>query len=230
MHIKIVGFKIHIDVEFIFQNGEMTLLKGGSGAGKSTILQAIFWALYGNMRSIYNNTGITKNLSVTLSLPGITIFRKKNPELLTVTLDDNSNYQDAIAQSVIDNKYGNRELWKSCSYIEQKSRCALLSGSGAERLELLNALSFTGENPKEYIKKISENLKLVTSEFEKSQSSFITELDIYTKQLENKPVKHFIFLHKNSRSFRFALEWFPAFPKHQSLLQTGLRSIENTTG
>jgi len=192
MHIKIVGFKIHIDVEFIFQNGEMTLLKGGSGAGKSTILQAIFWALYGNMRSIYNNTGITKNLSVTLSLPGITVFRKKNPELLTVTLDDNSTYQDEIAQSIIDNKYGNRELWKSCSYIEQKSRCGLLSGSGAERLELLNALSFTGENPKEYISKINEKLKEVTNDFEKCQSSFLTELDIYTKQLEEKPVKHLL--------------------------------------
>ena len=88
MHIKIVGFKIHIDVEFIFQNGEMTLLKGSSGAGKSTILQAVFWALYGNMRSIYNNAGITKNLSVTLSLPGITIYRKKNPELLSSKFTD----------------------------------------------------------------------------------------------------------------------------------------------
>ena len=191
MHVKIIGFKIHIDVDFIFNNNEMTLLKGSSGAGKSTILQSIYWALYGNMRSIYNNSGITKNLSVTLSLPGITIIRKKNPELLTVDIGGNI-YEDLVAQNVIEDLYGNRELWKACSYIEQKTRCALLSGTGGERLELLNALSFTGENPKEYISKIGEKLKEMNINFDKNQSSFLTELNIYTKNLEEKPVKHLL--------------------------------------
>jgi len=187
MHIKIVGFKIHLEVEFIFKNGEMTLLRGSSGAGKSTILQAIFWALFGNMRGIYNNARITKNLSVYLSLPEITIFRKKNPELLSVTIN-NKNYEDVIAQTIIDNIFGNRELWKACSYIEQKSRCSLLSGSGSERMELLNALSFTGETPKEYINKISTMLKEKTNEFERDQSNFVFELNLYTKTLSERTI------------------------------------------
>lgn len=184
MHIKIVGFKKHLDREFVFENNEMILLKGKSSAGKSSILQAVFWGFYGNMRDIYNNVTPIKKLSVTLSIPGITIHRKKNPELLTVTLSDGKVYHDAIAQSIIDNKYGNRELWKACSYIEQKSRCSLLSGSCAERMELLNALSFTGETPKEYISKINQKLKEVTLEFEKFQSSFLTELNIYTEEIK----------------------------------------------
>jgi len=191
MHVKIEGFKIHIDVEFIFNNNEMILLKGGSGAGKSTILQAIYWCLYGNMRSIYNNTRITKNLSVTLSLPGIKVSRKKNPELLTVELNGNF-YEDLVAQNIIDERYGNRELWKACSYIEQKSRCAILSGSGSERLELLNALSFTGDSPKQYITKISEKLKEATTVFEKSQACFLTELEIYNQGIKERPVKHLL--------------------------------------
>src|SRR5579883_3314844 len=156
MHVKISGFKIHLNLELTFEDGKMTLLKGESGVGKSTILQAIFWAFYGNMRSIYNNAKVTKNLSVTIILPNMVIFRKKNPELLRLTLnipkprnivcpkdnlniqkprnidcpkynlnidnkskssqnEDNENqsyqvYEDDIAQAMIDNYYGNREL------------------------------------------------------------------------------------------------------------------------
>jgi DNA repair exonuclease SbcCD ATPase subunit len=186
MHIKIVGFKIHIDVDFIFENGTMILLRGESGCGKSTILQSIFWVLYGNMRGIYNSMGITKNLSVTLSLPDMTVFRKKNPELLTVKMD--KIYEDQVAQSIIDSRYGNRELWKACSYIEQKTRCSLLEGSNKERMEVLNFLSFSGENPKEYIAKINDNLKEVTNEFNLKQAGFIAELNIFTQNLKENPV------------------------------------------
>lgn len=190
MRIKICGFKCHIEVEYSFITNEMTLIKGQSGIGKSSILQSIFWALYGNMRSIYNNAGITKKLSVLLSFPGITIHRKKNPELLTVTTTDEKIYEDAIAQSIIDLQFGNREVWKACSYIEQQSRCSLLSGSGNERLELLNALSFTGENPKDYIIKINEKLKEVTNLFTTSQASFVTEINLYSSELKETPVTY----------------------------------------
>lgn len=185
MRIKIIGFKCHLETEYIFANNEMTLIKGASGAGKSSILQAIFWALYGGMRSIYNNLRITKNLSVCLELPGITINRKKNSDLLIVTIGDKI-YEDNVAQGLIDKMFGTKEVWKACSYIEQQSRCSLLSGSGSERLELLNALSFTGENPKDYINKISEKLKEVTSLFTTQQAVFTTEIEIYTKSLKGK--------------------------------------------
>ena len=187
MHVKIVGFKCHIDSEYSFSNGEITLLKGPSGVGKSTILQAIYWCLYGNMRSIYNNAGITKKLSVTLYLPEITIHRKKNPELLQVTIGEQT-FEDKIGQSLINNKLGEKELWRACSYIEQKSRCSLVSGSSNERMTLLNSLSFTGENPKECIKKISENLKQVNGEFLLKQQELTTESNIYQGEISEKPI------------------------------------------
>jgi DNA repair exonuclease SbcCD ATPase subunit len=188
MHIKISGFKIHLEADLIFENDKMTLLRATSGAGKSTILQAIFWAMYGNMRGIYNANRVTKNLSVTLSLPGMTIVRKKNPEFLSVSLN-NKLYEDTVAQGIIDNTYGHRELWRACSYIEQKQRCALLSGTAAERMELLNALSFTGENPKEYINKIGLVLKEKVNEFERLQSVFVSELNTYTEMLKVRTIR-----------------------------------------
>ena len=123
MHVKIVGFKCHIDATFDFNSNEMTLLKGYSGAGKSTILQSIYWCLYGNIRGIYNNTGITKKLSVTLYISDLTIHRKKNPELLQITISNsNKTYEDKVAQAIIDQKFGNKDLWRACSYIQQKER------------------------------------------------------------------------------------------------------------
>ena len=187
MRIKIQGFKCHLDEEYLFEDGQMSLIKGESGRGKSTILQAIFWVLYGNMRSIYNNTGGTKSLSVTLEIPGFVISRKKNPELLVVFTED-KRYEDAVAQKAIESLFGPRDVWKACSYIEQQSRCSLLSGSTAERMDLLNSLSFTGETPKEYISKINQKLKEVDHEFTKFQASFTTEVNLYSQSLEKKPV------------------------------------------
>jgi len=205
MRIKIKAFKSCLDAEYIFEAGKMTLLDGGSGAGKTTILQAIFWAMYGNMRGIYNNTGITKNLSVELTLPGIKIFRKKNSDLLVLTIYENNGdqiiemnpegsspifektYENAIAQAEIDKRYGNRDLFHAATYIEQKDRCTLLSGTGAERLELLNSLSFTGESPKEYISKINTALKSATLDFEKAQAVYSSDSAKFLEEVEKIP-------------------------------------------
>ena len=172
------------------------------------------------MRGIYNNNRVTKNLSVYLSLPGITILRKKNPELLSVTYEDKTYEDKDVAQSIIDNMFGHRELWRACSYIEQKSRCSLLSGSGIERMELLNALSFTGENPKEYINKISTILKEKTLEFEKNQAVFIQELNCYTESLKNKTIK-FLYKEEDIKKIEYNIDHFKEEEKryHELLLQ-----------
>src|SRR5680860_372601 len=118
MHVKIVGFKCHLDTHYDFHPNSMVLLKGESGAGKSTILQAIFWGLYGSMRGIYNNTGLIKKCSVTLQINQLVIYRQKRPELLRVTIlnpNDKSEktYEDDVAQQIIVQAFGSKELWKS---------------------------------------------------------------------------------------------------------------------
>ena len=191
MHIKIVGFKCHVDVHYDFNVGEIILMKGPSGSGKSTILQAIFWCLYGSMRGIYNNTGEIKSCSVTLSINDLVIYRQKRPELLKVSININNtenNYEDIVAQQIIIQAFGTKKLWKSCSYIGQKDRCSLLSGSSYERLELLNQLSFDNNNPKEYISRIDKELKSVNNNFIITQSNFTTELNLFTKELTDRPV------------------------------------------
>ncbi len=204
MHVKIVGFKCHLDASYDFENDTMVLLKGVSGAGKSTVLQAIFWALYGSMRGIYNNSGQMKKCSVTLQINQLIIYRQKRPELLRVTIVPLPNpnpttqptqspqpertYVDTVAQKIIDQAFGSKTLWKSCSYVTQKERCSLLSGSAADRLTLLNQLSFDQDNPKEYIIRIDQELKEINKKFIETQAVFTTELKLYTDQLALRPI------------------------------------------
>lgn len=193
MHVKIVGFKCHLDASYDFDSNSMVLLRGESGAGKSTILQAIFWALYGSMRGIYNNTGQMKKCSVTLQINHLVIYRQKRPELFRVTIIDprdqtEKTYVDTVAQQIIDQAFGTKDLWKSCSYVSQKERCSLLSGSAAERLTLLNQLSFDQDNPKDYITRIDQELKDVNKKFIEVQATFTAELNLYTNQLNTRPI------------------------------------------
>ena len=193
MHVKIVGFKCHLDSSYDFDPDSMILLRGESGAGKSTVLQAIFWALYGSMRGVYNNTGQIKKCSVTLQINQLIIYRQKRPELLQVTIINPIDrtermYVDTVAQQIIDQAFGSKELWKSCSYVCQKERCSLLSGSSAERLSLLNQLSFDQDTPKDYITKIDQQLKDINKKFIEVQATFTAEVGLYTQQLNTRPV------------------------------------------
>lgn len=192
MYVKIVGFKCHLDSTYKFDGNSMILLKGESGAGKSTVLQAIYWAMYGNMRGVYNNTGQIKTCSVTLKINHLTIYRQKRPELLKVTIsnpvDNNeATYDDIVGQQIIESAFGSKDLWKSCSYISQKERCALLSGSANDRLALLNQLSFDQDNPKDYINTIDQKLKEINTQFINTQAKFTAELDMFTKQIKTRP-------------------------------------------
>ena len=187
MRIKIIGFKCHVDVEYTFPNNGIILLKGQSGSGKTTLLQAIYWCLFGSLRSVYNNSGITNKCSVTIILDNMIIYRQKRPELLQITIGDKI-YEDKVAQDIIIQKFGNKELWKACCYIEQKQRCTLLSGSNAERMEMLNQLSFNSEDPQNYISRISEELKEVNKTFIDIQARFTAEINLFKNDLEKKPV------------------------------------------
>jgi len=190
IYLKIVGFKCHIDSTFEIDKNSMILLKGPSGVGKSTILQAIYWALYEGQRGVYNNSGVIKTCSVTLKINQLLIFRQKRPELLKVTIydKDEKTYEDTVAQQIINQAFGSKELWKSCSFIGQKERCELLSGSAAERLTLLNQLSFNMDDPKEYINRIDHELKTVNQQFLESQTIYTTEVNIFSQEISKRTI------------------------------------------
>lgn len=206
MKVIVKGFRCHRDSEYSFNDNSITLLSGASGAGKSTILQAIFWCLYGGLRNIYTNGTKSGKISVTLVFPHCTIYRQGRPNLLEIALtpvntslsqtsssqiNEHSvkKYQDATAQEIIDKMFGIKDLWRACCYIEQNSRCTLLTGSNNDRMDLLNKLSFSTDNPEECITKIDGEIKHLDRNFTVAQALFSQECENFSQELSRRGVE-----------------------------------------
>lgn len=164
MKLTLTNFKCHRSLILDFQDSKITLLKGKSGIGKSTVFEAIKWCLFGKLQRVVprgeeNNHKL--NCCVELEVNGMYIKRSKNPEQLHFRKPGSKDLQlkDDIAQSQIDLIFGEYVIWYNCSYSEQDQRNILISGTEKEKIELLNILSFRNENPEIFISKVTEQIK-----------------------------------------------------------------------
>jgi DNA repair exonuclease SbcCD ATPase subunit len=172
LKISLHQFRCWNFLELNIQLGAITLIKGSSGIGKSTIFQAIYWGLYGNVSSVAPNNAEKSNTSVTIELPyninGIEsilkICRQRNPKRLIVSHNNNIN-EDKVAQSLIDNLFGTDDIWFSSCYIGQGTRNKFLTNSNNGKMELLNTISFNQEDPSKYIDIINDNIGEITIKY-----------------------------------------------------------------
>ena len=186
MKITINGFRCYIEAEYNINDNRITLIKGNSGCGKTTIYQAIYWCLYGGMKNVYNNSGYQKCM-VKIEFERFQIMRQKRPELLRI-ISESQIYEDDVAQQIINGNFGPKEVWLACSYLQQGERSALLSGSNTERMELLNSLSFSMDDPDACINRIEVELKEVLSKFNNLQNEFNKDCEKFAAELENNAV------------------------------------------
>jgi DNA repair exonuclease SbcCD ATPase subunit len=178
------------------QNGKLTLLKGNSGAGKTTVLESIRWCLFGSLRGIYP-TGFTPTQTnktfVDIEILGLKITRSQAPESLVVLIPDYENNQYITitqdpAQKYVDSVFGNKSVWQASSFIRQNERCPLMTANNAERMSLLNEILFGSdstspfENPDYYTEKIEEELDKVSKEITGQTAIFNT---YYSKYMSN---------------------------------------------
>ena len=167
---------------FQFKRGAITLIEGPSGIGKSTVLQAIYWNLYGKLRNITpKKSKKHSRTEVSLRLGNIVVRRETRPNKLQVIIDDEETLHDDVAQAYIDNVFGSRDMWRSTSYLGQKTICELLYSSTSGRIEILNNLVFKGQyGPDEYIQKIVDKIteeKIKLNELISLHSSRIKDLE-----------------------------------------------------
>jgi DNA repair exonuclease SbcCD ATPase subunit len=158
-----------------FQSGKLTLIKGFSGAGKSTILESIRWCLFGNLRSIYPS-GFTPSYnaktSVSIDMNNLKIIRTQAPEQLSVTItsENEITLTQEAAQKYIESVFGNKDVWLSSCFIKQNERCPLMTASSADRLNLLNQILFGNENnnmyesPDYYLDKLESEIEILAKE------------------------------------------------------------------
>ncbi len=169
--LRLSGFRCYDQEEaFSFTSSEIIRIRGDSGVGKTTILDAIQWVLYNYpTTNIYPRHGKNKNTHVILTMPWkdgiLTVERRKNPGLFILTHPDGHQEEDDVAQGTIENLFGTRDIWRACCYLPQDENCPLLGFSNAQRMEILEALAFLSEKPDDDLEKISEEIRRLQALF-----------------------------------------------------------------
>jgi len=171
IQIEIKNFRYLQFASFQLEVGKITLLKGQNGAGKSTILSAVEWGLYGKTRKITPHKNEKINVQIKLLFPQIYIVRQKNPEMLNVSTSQ-GNFTGDIAQSIILQYFGIQLFWKTACYIKQKNNNNFFSLTTAEKLTVLNSVAFNQDNPSQEIAKIDQMLVASTNYLESLRCNY----------------------------------------------------------
>jgi exonuclease SbcC len=134
MRIRLKNFLCYEDKTFDFGDKGVALLSGPSGAGKTSILRGIFFALFGDGTKVqaYGKT----SCQVELDFDGMNIIRTKRPNRLVV----NEVYEDASAQEIINKKFG--DTFKTSGYIQQNNLSSFILMSPIDKLAFLEKFAF----------------------------------------------------------------------------------------
>ena len=164
LRIIIKEFRCWKNLKIDIPLGEVTLIKGSSGCGKSTILQAIVWCLYGKIQLVSPIIKKTASTEVKIEFPfnfdnknGIINITRTKSTRVTFTHDKHF-YDDKVAQAVINDLFGTYDLWLASCYVGQGTRNTFLTAPNSGKMELLNSIAFHEEDPKIFIDKISNSI------------------------------------------------------------------------
>ncbi len=206
MRITLVRFRTYVDsITFDFSRAAITLIAGSSGLGKSTILEAIYWGLFGSMLHIYptGTTGSAKEPTcVLLEFPeagNIFIRRRRPPEIIEVGLppiptssggDGGTEYKVLVgdsAQAQINALFGSKELWMASAYLRQTTRSPLITMPSSEKFQLLHELTFGDAADSDthdfYIAKLDAELYRIKDFLTSHTGRFNALTETYTQSL-----------------------------------------------
>ena len=166
MIIQIKYFRCYEDTTIEFEDGKMTLLHGKSGIGKSTVLEAVYWCLFGQGTNYKNHHFAEQRVTVaiTTTIEGFRaeIVRSKPQQTFTV------RYKDMVlngenASAFVFSNFGDSNMFLTSSYIKQGERCPLITASNAEKTKILHEITFGSsgldDNPDKYVQKFSREIE-----------------------------------------------------------------------
>lgn len=179
MKLTLKNFRCYKDKTFDFEDG-LTLISGPSGIGKSTILMAIHFVIFGTGLKV--STIGTNSCSVELEMDNIKIVRKKRPNHLIV----NDKYEDDAGQSIINKTFG--DTFNTTGYIDQNARNSFIMMSAIEKLGFLETFAFKDVNLKELKTKCKDEISKAHDELKDKTN----KLEI-TKNVVSELVKPEIF-------------------------------------
>ena len=166
MKITLKNFRCWDQKELELGEEGLTLLSGHSGAGKSTILMAIYFALFGVGKKISSKEGKTK---VILEIKDLKIERTKRPNRLIVK-NSTGEWQDDVAQSIINNEFGSH-FDVSC-YLNQQGENSFVKMSPIDKLSFLEKFSINDFDIQSLKKKLKHITSMEKENWIRHQSSF----------------------------------------------------------
>ncbi|MFS8160255.1 MAG: AAA family ATPase, partial [Candidatus Roizmanbacteria bacterium] len=182
MKLRLVKFLCYEDATIDLKHG-VTLIKGHSGIGKTTIFEAIDFALYGKVQKPQMHG--SPKCSVTLTMGQVvTIVRSAGPGHLSLKTDS-ENYEGGEAQEIIDQLFGTRTDFLTSSYMKQDERCSLLVGSNAEKLDAIRTISFKNDDVASVQTKIKVALKDAEGKADESKQNF-TIAEAHLKRFQHR--------------------------------------------
>ena len=186
MQVELNNFRCWKKQTFLFNEKGVILINGSSGSGKSSILNAIYFAITGNGNKIVTHG--EKKCSVKLTFTNNNsdnilkeITRNKSPGRLTV-LYDNILYEDEEAQKIIDNHFGNN--FQQTSYMTQKMIHSFLSLTSAEKMNFLQKFVLENSDPYNNSFTIKKKCKDKISELKKNHIEHKSKINLYENELK----------------------------------------------
>jgi DNA repair exonuclease SbcCD ATPase subunit len=168
MKISLSNFLHHRKAEFEIEDYGAVHITGESGAGKSTILRAIVYALYGKVhgriRKPYSHG--TKTCKVILEYMDLFIQRTSSPNSLIVTHED-VEYEDEGAQSIIDKvmRMSFDEFMSGCYISQKRQHISVLTMTATEQLKFIEILAFPQDTSHStFHEKVKNNIKKLEDE------------------------------------------------------------------
>lgn len=193
MKLSLINFRCHKNLKLKLPDTGLVLLSGPSGVGKSTVLNAIVFALYGKVKKPYT-FGVKKGCSVVMEYKDLYIQRSRTPNVLSILID-NQKWEDEPAETKIQEYLGNGicldEIeFMASSYIRQKQLGSLLYMAGPQQLSFIEHLAFS-EVPIEKLREICGNY---IKDIKQKNSNIDSQLELIKTQiieLEAKTGKKF---------------------------------------
>ncbi|CCV02360.1 DNA double-strand break repair rad50 ATPase-like [Invertebrate iridescent virus 30] len=175
MKLTLKNFRCYTSQTFEFDDDAMTLISGPSGRGKTTILLAIQFVLYGLSNHRYLISHNCTSCEVVLYYKNFKIKRTKRPNILNVWID-NVKYEDKEAQVILNKYFG---LVNSSIFFMDLSHL--------EKMEFLEKIVNADCDVKELKNKIKNRLLQLNKELAILDGQILTTQNMF--ELIQKPEK-----------------------------------------
>ena len=161
------------------------LISGESGKGKSSILDGIYFCLYGELKKIvkYGSKSCEVSLEYENKNKHFKITRTRTPNRLIMYVDDDI-YEDDVAQDYIEKIFGNHFAYTS--YVQQNINKTFLYMSPSEKLEFLEECVLGRYN----IENMKNTIKNHIRELEKEVDNLNGQYKTYSEIISNKTKPH----------------------------------------